>query len=93
MEPSGYPVDHTDHEFQSQGGFIIVCTILLLAYNDPQSHLWFLGLGIKPGSLALEANTIPLRQPNTALNHLGTASNPWFPHSAVALKSGPREEG
>ena len=93
MEPSGYPVDDTDHEFQSQGGLIIVCTILLLACNDPQSHLWFLGPGIKPGSLTLEANTIPLRQLALALNHLGTVSNPWFPHSAATLKSGPREQG
>ena len=27
-----------------------------------------------------------------ALNHLGTVSNPWFPHSAATLKSGPREQ-
>ena len=56
-------VDSAAHEFQIQGGLLIACTILLLVCYDPQSHLWLRGLGIKPGSLACEANTIPLYQP------------------------------
>ena len=38
----------------SQDGFIITCTLLLLAHNDSQSHLWYPGLGFEPGSLTSE---------------------------------------
>ena len=48
-------LDDSAHEFKSQGGSIITCTLLLLALNDPQSHPWLVGLGIKPGSLTAEA--------------------------------------
>ena len=37
------------HEFESQGGFNVACTLFSLVRNDPQSHLWFLGPGIELG--------------------------------------------
>ena len=46
---------------ESQGRFII--THALSFVTCTQCHLWLPGLGIEPGSLALEAGTIPLRQP------------------------------
>ena len=45
--------------FQSQGGFIIACTLSLLVHNDFQSHLWLPETGIKPVSLNC-AVSIPL---------------------------------
>ena len=46
--PLFWTSDDSAHEFQRQGEFIITCTLLLLVCNVPQSHLWLLGLGIKP---------------------------------------------
>ena len=56
--------DDSAHEFQSQGGSIVTHALLLLACSVTQSHLWLLGLGIKPGSYALKASMIPLCQPD-----------------------------
>ena len=56
--------DDSAHEFQSQGGSVVTYALLSLVCNNPQSHLWLPGLGIKPGWLAPEASTIPLHQPN-----------------------------
>ena len=56
--------DDSAHGFQSQGGFIITCALLLLVHKDPQSHLWLPGLGIEPRFLAPEASMIPLHQPD-----------------------------
>ena len=61
-------LDDSAHEFQSQGESIVTCTLLLLALNDPKSHLWLTGPGIKPGSLTPKANTIPLHQLDPAEN-------------------------
>ena len=44
-------------EFQSRGGLIIICYLLSLACNVPQSHLWLPETGIEPGSLTPEAST------------------------------------
>ena len=58
--------DDSAHEFQSQGGSVVTCTLLSLACNDPQSSL-VARPGIKPRSLTPEVNTIPLRQPDPGL--------------------------
>ena len=50
----------------SKGGSAIARALLLLACNDPQSHLWLLGPGIEPGSLTPEVSTIQLHQPDLA---------------------------
>ena len=52
--------------FKSQGGSVITCTLLSLACNDPQSHLWLPGPGIEPELLAPEASMIPLWQPDNS---------------------------
>ena len=57
---------YSAHEFQSQGGSIVACPLLLLMCNDPQNHLLLPGPGIKSGSLTLEVSTIPLCQPDPA---------------------------
>ena len=70
MQGYSYPPfqtwDDSAHEFQSQGGSVIACTLLSLACNNPQSHLWLPGRGIELGSLAPQVSTIPLRQPDPA---------------------------
>ena len=58
--------DNSALEFQSQDRLIITCTLFSLAYNVPQSHLWLLGPGIEPGSLAPKASMITLCQPDPA---------------------------
>ena len=52
-------LDDSAHEFQSQCGSIVACVLLLLVCNDPQSHLWFSGTDIEPGSLTCKASMIP----------------------------------
>ena len=42
---------------------MVTCALLLLAHNDPQSHLWLPGLGIARRSIASEATKIPLHWP------------------------------
>ena len=69
--------DESAHEFQIQGGSVVACALLSLACNDSKSHLWLPGPGIEPGSLAPEASTIPLCQPDLALD-AQILSAAWF---------------
>ena len=71
--------DSAAHGFQSQSGFIVGCTLLLLVCYDPKSHLWLLGLDIKPRSLICEASIISLRLPGP-----GFMSNIYFTPDAMA---------
>ena len=64
-------LDDSAHEFQSEGGSIITGTLLSLALNDPQNHLWLLERGIKPRLLTPEASTTPL-------GHLSKVRTGWI---------------
>ena len=57
-------------EFKSEGGLTIICVLLSLACNVPQSHLFLPGLRIKHGSLIPEASMIPLCQPDTSRTYI-----------------------
>ena len=60
-------LDDSDHEFQSQGGSIIItCALLPIAYKVPQSHLWLPGLDIESRSPTCEARMTPLFQHDLA---------------------------
>ena len=77
--PLFWTSDDSAHEFQSQGGSVITCALLLLACNNPQSHLWLPGLGIEPRSLTPAASTIPLCQPDPAILLLSCLLVMWDP--------------
>ena len=44
------------HEFQSQDGFIVVCTFFMIFVQQSPGHLWLPGLGTEPGISCLWSN-------------------------------------